>query len=121
MVVVLNNYVQDAISVVRLHRRPSNEDSTEHSPDERPTAFGLKRNATEKLRLRNEQQYHEKQFNDRQLYQIKESPLPVLLPYSSKQPTRSACKYCVPSKAVSINFLRFIFICMHCEFKCLLP
>lgn len=110
MVVVLNNYVQDAISVVRLHRRPSNEDGTLHNPDERPTAFGLKRNATEKIRLRNEQQFHEKQFNDRQLYQIKESPLPNLLPYSSKQITRLACKYCVPSKAVSTHFYHLIFI-----------
>lgn len=110
MIDVFNNYVQDAISVVRLHRRPSNEDGTEHIPDERPTAFGLKRNATEKLRLRNEQQYLEKQFNDRQLYQIKESPLPNLLPYSSKQTTQLACKYCVPSKVVSIHFYHSIVI-----------
>lgn len=115
MVDVLSNYFQDAISVVRLHRRPSNEDGTEHNPDERPTAFGLKRNATEKLRLRNEQQYQEKQFNDRQLYQIKESPLPTLLPYSSKQITRLACRYCVPSKAVSCHFYHsnvIQFICL---------
>lgn len=105
MVDVLNNYVQEAISVVRLHRRPCNADGTDHSPDERPTLFGLKRNATEKLRLRNEQRDQEKKFNDRSLYQIKESPLPNLLTHSTKQLTRLACKYCVPSRAVSIQLI----------------
>lgn len=102
MVDVLNNYVQDAISVVRLHRRPCNSDGTDHNPDERPTAFGLKRNATEKQRIRNEIKDQEKKFIDRSLYQIKETPLaPLLEP--QKQMPRLACKYCAPARNVSTH------------------
>lgn len=70
MVDVLKSHVQDAISVIRLPGLPYNTGTNHES--ERPTAIGLKRQATEKIRRRNEERDQEKQLIDKSLYNIKE-------------------------------------------------
>lgn len=98
MVDVLQNYMQEAISVVRLPRRA--RDLDQHHDDERPTAYGLHRTTTEKQRIHHQNKELDKQYADHILYQIKESPMPSMqLP--SKSPMNLSCKYCKPTKTVS--------------------
>lgn len=99
MVDVLQNYMQEAISVVRLPRRAKITD--QNHDDERPTAFGLRRTVTEKQRLRNQSKEQEKQYADRELYQIKESTLPSLQLPRKQSSSNLACKHCTPLKSVS--------------------
>lgn len=97
MVDVLQNYMQEAISVVRLPRRA--RDLDQNQEDERPTAFGLHRSTTEKQRIRIQAKEQDKQFADHLLYQIKESTLPSL-PLLPKTVSNLSCRYCKPTKTV---------------------
>lgn len=99
MVDVLQNYMQEAISVVRLPRRARDLDQN-HEENERPTAFGLHRSTTEKQRIRIQVKEQEKVHADHLLYQIKESSLPSL-PLPSKTVSNLSCRYCKPTKTVS--------------------
>lgn len=95
MVDVLQNYMQDAISLVRMQRTDaSNHD--EHGT----TDYGAKRRATERQRLRNQYKEQEKQSIDRSLYQIKETSLQSLQ-IPSNTLNGLACKMCTTSNAVS--------------------
>lgn len=94
MVDVLQNYMQDAISLVRMHRTDTEND--EHGT----TDYGARRRATERQRIRNQYKEQEKQSNERSLYQIKETPLQTLH-VPSKQINGLACKFCAPSNHVS--------------------
>lgn len=95
MVDVLQNYMQDAISLVRMHRTDA-DNHDEHST----TDYGARRRATERQRLRNQYKEQEKQSYDRSLYQIKESPLQSLQ-IPPKPLSGLACKFCAPSNSVS--------------------
>lgn len=95
MVDVLQNYMQDAISLVRMHRTDA-DNHDEHGT----TDYGARRRATERQRLRNQYKEQEKQSYDRSLYQIKESPLQSLT-IPTKPLNGLACKFCAPSNAVS--------------------
>ncbi|XP_055323329.1 glycerol-3-phosphate acyltransferase 1, mitochondrial isoform X2 [Sitodiplosis mosellana] len=91
MVDVLQNYVQDAMSLVRLHRTDA-DNHDEHGT----TDYGARRRATERQRFRHQMKEQEKQSYDRSLYQIKETPLqPVTIP--SKPLTGLSCQFCAPS------------------------
>lgn len=113
MVDVLQNYMQEAISVVRLPRRV--RDLDEDEDDERPTAFGLHRNVTERQRLRQEVKEQDKRNAEQQLYQVKESTLPSLdLPVKSV--SNLSCRYCKPKKQVNSNenfFISNVSKCFH--------
>lgn len=102
MVDVLQNYMQDAISLVRMQRTDaSNHD--EHGT----TDYGAKRRATEKQRLRNQFKEQERQSFDRSLYQIKETTMHALQ-IPSKKLNGLACTTCTTSNGVSsINTLEF--------------
>lgn len=98
MVDVLQTYMQDAISLVRLHRtETSNHDSNHGTTD-----YGTKLRATEKQRLRNQYKEQEKDALDRSLYQVKDSKAPTLqLP--SKPLNGLACQFCAPMSSVSVS------------------
>lgn len=111
MVDVLQSYMQDAISLVRLHRT----DNTNHD-DHGTTDYGAKRRATEKQRLRIQYKEQEKQNFDRSLYQIKESPLQSLQ-LTSKPLHGLACKFCAPSTKVSILAFICLFIYLSIRYQ----
>lgn len=95
MVDVLQNYMQDAIGLVRLQRTDANNHD-EHGT----TDYGTKRRATEKQRLRNQYKNQEKESFDRSLYQIKETAIHTL-PVPSNKLNGLACKTCTTSNGVS--------------------
>lgn len=99
MVDVLQNYMQDAISLVRMHRT----DGSNHE-DPGTTNYGTKRRATENQRRRNQQKDEENKSFDQSLFQIKESTLQSLhIP--SKPLNGLKCKFCAPSNQVSVTLL----------------
>lgn len=98
MVDVLQNYMQDAISLVRL-QRTDNDNHDNHGI----TDYIARRRATEKQRRRNQNKEQEKQSHDRSLYQLKESTMHPLQ-VSSKPLNGLACKFCSPSTNVSFHF-----------------
>lgn len=98
MVDVLQNYMQDAISLVRMHRT----DTSNHD-DHGTTNYGTRRRATENQRRRNQLKEEEKKSYDQSLYQIKESALQKLQ-ISSKPLSGLACKFCAPTHNVSVVF-----------------
>lgn len=99
MVDVLQSYMQEAISVVRLPRRT--RDLDDNHDDERPTAFGLHRNANERQRIRQQAKEQDKRHAEQQLYQMKEGLLPSLeLP--PKSVSNLSCRYCKPKKQVCV-------------------
>lgn len=98
MVDVLQNYMQDAISLVRMHRT----DADNHD-DHGTTDYGARRRATERQRFRHQIKEQEKQSYDRSLYEIKETPMPTLT-VPSKQLNGLACQFCAPANNVSFNF-----------------
>lgn len=106
MVDVLQTYMQDAISLVRLHRaETSNHDSNHGTTD-----YGTKLRATEKQRLRNQYKEQEKDALDRSLYQVKETKSPTLqLP--TKRLNGLACKFCAPMSSVSVQAIEASFFC----------
>lgn len=108
MVDVLQNYMQDAISLVRMHRTDA-DNHDEHGT----TDYGARRRATERQRLRNQYKEQEKQSYDRSLYQIKESPLQTLQ-IPTKPFNGLACKFCAPSNSVST----FLFFASHFLYFC---
>lgn len=97
MVDVLQNYMQDAISLVRMQRTDaSNHD--EHGT----TDYGAKRRANEKQRLRHQYNEQEKQSFDRSLYQIKDTSLQTLqIPTSALNGL--ARKECIKPNCVSVQ------------------
>lgn len=105
MVDVLQTYMQDAISLVRLHRaETSNHDSNHGTTD-----YGTKLRATEKQRLRNQYKEQEKDALDRSLYQVKETKSPTLqLP--TKRLNGLACKFCAPMSSVSVQAIGAFFL-----------
>lgn len=98
MVDVLQNYVQDAMSLVRLHRT----DADNHD-DHGTTDYGARRRATERQRHRHQMKEQEKQSYDRSLYQIKETPQQTIS-IPSKPITGLSCQFCAPTNNVSCKF-----------------
>lgn len=96
MVDVLQHYMQDALSLVRLHRA----DASNHTDHHVSTVYGARRRATEKQRERIQQKEHEKELLDRSLYHVKETPAPTIqIPSNPKHGL--ACKTCAPLDSVS--------------------
>lgn len=96
MVDVLQNYMQDAIGLVRL-QRTDNNDHDDHGT----TDYGIRLRANKKQRLRHQMKEQEKLSHDQSLYHPKESPLHNL-PIASKPINGLACKTCSPN-SVSIS------------------
>lgn len=106
MVDVLQNYMQEAISLVRTHRT----DAVNHE-DHGTTNFGTRRRATENQRRRNQLKEDEKKSFDQSLYQIKESTLQTLQ-VPSKPLNELTCEFCTtttiaPTNDVSANVVIF--------------
>lgn len=97
MVDVLQTYMQDAISLVRLHRAESGNHDGNHGT----TDYGTKLRANEKQRQRNQHKEQEKDALDRSLYQVKESKSPALQ-IPSKSLNGLACQFCAPMNSVSV-------------------
>lgn len=97
MVDVLQTYMQDAMSLVRLHRAETGNHDGNHGI----TDYGTKLRATEKQRLRNQYKEQEKDALDRLLYHVKESKASTLqVPQKSLKGL--ACQFCAPMNSVSV-------------------
>ncbi|XP_031639080.1 glycerol-3-phosphate acyltransferase 1, mitochondrial isoform X2 [Contarinia nasturtii] len=92
MVDVMQTYMQDAISLVRMHRTETDN----HDDHGTTTDYGARRRATERQRIRIQNKEQEKQSFDRSLYQIKETPMQTLQ-VQSKKLNGLACDFCSPS------------------------
>lgn len=113
MVDVLQTYMQDTISLMRLHR----PETGEHDGNHGITDYGTRLRATEKQRIRNQKKELEKDALDRLLYQVKESKSPTL-PIPSKTLTGLACQFCAPMNSVSVfdNNIHYYRNSMHVGF-----
>lgn len=104
MVDVMQNYVQDAISLVRMQRT-----ETSNHDDHGTTNYGVKRRATENQRRRNHLKDEEKKSYDQSLYQIKESTLQTLQT-PSKPLVGLTCKFCAPTNVSDLLVICSSFI-----------
>lgn len=96
MVDILQNYMQDAISLVRAHRPDNGHD------DHGTTNFGTQRRATEFSRRKIQTKKDEEKAISQSLFQIKESTLQtVQIPV--KPLNGLTCKTCISSTTNNVS------------------
>lgn len=100
MVDVMQTYMQDAISLVRMHRTDT-DNHDDHGPT---TDYGARRRATERQRMRIQNKEQEKQSLNQSLYQIKETTFQALEVPSQKL-NGLTCDSCSPPNTVSTNII----------------